>query len=440
LNYLIFILVFSSFFSASFLNMNVGFAQLTVFRMALFIIILITFIKAINSKNNNYFREGLIYVKRSNHVKFLLLWLIYDFIAVLWVKDYISWAKSIFFIGLGLLSTVIFCIYVREKKDFMRCFLAIELSSLVFNFFGWYEVITRKYLFYKDIYFLDLIKISGKRIPIFICGNENEFALVSLFCVFISYICLKNKTGHLGRLISQMMIISNIILIYFSGSRGIFIALIIGGICMIWLNNKIIRKSSNKMIFMCFCIILSFCILMIVFTFLSQDRITLNFEQGSSDSFRLNLIKEGFKFLYETMLVGVGGGNIEFWMQNYSNLGLASIHNWWVEVLVSFGPLIFVLYVCFYLSLYFKMYKLVKIKNDVFSTSVAIAIFSYLSCFIIACMVSSSMLKNEWTWVLWGLIIAFNRYSIKNQSSIFKNKNASKGDVLSETEVVTENQ
>lgn len=91
---------------------------------------------------------------------------------------------------------------------------------------------------------------------------------------------------------------------------------------------------------------------------------------GESITVRVNLLKHGLDFLAKSHYMGVGAGNIERLMHpspdQYvsKNVNKENIHNWWAEILVNFGVIIFTLYMTLYFWLLWRLWKLVSLKRS----------------------------------------------------------------------------
>ncbi|PTM56720.1 O-antigen ligase family protein [Desmospora activa] len=83
-----------------------------------------------------------------------------------------------------------------------------------------------------------------------------------------------------------------------------------------------------------------------------------------SVSIRKYLIANGLNFLVESHFLGVGAGNVEHYMAGAPGVeDKTNIHNWWMEVLVNFGLLIFILYMGFYLWIFWKLWCLASVRR-----------------------------------------------------------------------------
>lgn len=76
--------------------------------------------------------------------------------------------------------------------------------------------------------------------------------------------------------------------------------------------------------------------------------------KGESINVRWNLVRNGVVFVGETYGVGVGAGNAEWWMEHHAHFDTSeiySLHNWWLELLVSYGILITAGFAFFYIGI-----------------------------------------------------------------------------------------
>jgi teichuronic acid biosynthesis protein TuaE len=347
---------------------------------------------------------------KDKRILFLIIWFIYDIVALLWVKDYIRWLKSLAFIGLGLLSAIIFSVILNNEEDYIKVFKTIEYASIVYNIFGWYEVITGNYLFYQPQkpYILDIWKSMNKRIPVFIGSNENEYAIVLVLMFFASFIVSKHRKY---RFISILIMISDLILIYLTNSRGSIMAMIFGITMLMWMYYKNFAKDTKNMHIRIVSVVSIFGMGLIFIYLWTSNKISLQFGEGKSDLYRITLILTGLKFLLETYLIGVGGGNIEYWMYHYapevSKGKYANIHSWWAEILVSYGVGIFVLYLIYYFGMLLELINRTKTEVSKVKKDINNGIIAYMVAFIITSMISSSFLSKEWSWLFWGIVVGY---------------------------------
>ena len=139
---------------------------------------------------------------------------------------------------------------------------------------------------------------------------------------------------------------------------------------------------------------------------------TLDEISGNSGSFaaRKNLIFNSIQIMQErpqSVLVGLGSGQIEKYMEGYDNTDeVVNLHNWWVEVITNHGIIIGLGYILFYLYL-LRYYYLNsnKVKDD-FKKYFNYSILVVLVVFGLTSISPSSSVGYLPLWFTLGLAIA----------------------------------
>jgi teichuronic acid biosynthesis protein TuaE len=129
-----------------------------------------------------------------------------------------------------------------------------------------------------------------------------------------------------------------------------------------------------------------------------------------TETVRVNLLKNGLEFIKKTLGFGVGAGNIEYWMENYSiydTRGVLNIHNWWGELLTAYGIYFTILYLAFYIWLFVTLNSRYKTTKNRDSKILALGFMGILVMFIVSSVSSSSNIIRDWLWIFWGIMIAF---------------------------------
>ena len=218
--YIVYLAVISSLLGASVVSIDLGMFQLSLFRALIILISMIMFIDMLFS--NKLLSVG----KKENSysIKFMLIWFLYAFFTLAWVKDYISWVKAIYFLGLGFICIVAFNKYLKNNKDFLKAFRLMVVMIIFHNIIGWYEVDTGNYLFLSVE---RVTKYARYKYPVSMFGNTNDFATFMLFSVFITYICAMNTKRHIIKVIYILTIISSVSLLILCRSRANILGLIL---------------------------------------------------------------------------------------------------------------------------------------------------------------------------------------------------------------------
>lgn len=218
-----------------------------------------------------------------------------------------------------------------------------------------------------------------------------------------------------------------------TGSRAAFFALFILGIifAILYTRRSEIRKNLKLLSII---IVIAFAAFMIVKQYTNHKFSNLlttwdaakiyvtesheNVNPYSSISIRQNLIKNGMKGFIETKGLGVGGGNskyigLEKGMAFTNNI--TSLHNFWIEILVEGGVIIFILFMGWYFWIFWKLYKIARktLNNDLyyFANAGSLAMIG----FFIAAISMSSAIYFLPMWVLFGVNLStINNFKKQN--------------------------
>ena len=141
-------------------------------------------------------------------------------------------------------------------------------------------------------------------------------------------------------------------------------------------------------------------------------------EPTRSIGIRINLIRNGFSFLLSTWGFGVGAGNFESWMQTralYPTRNIINPHNWYLEVLVNYGILIFVGYLVFYWSMLKKTYQVLRTHwNDPKMRLIGVAVLGSLIGFLLASMSPSYVIAFRPQWLIIALGLSYINIGVDN--------------------------
>lgn len=412
---LIYMSIIASCIGANVIAIDLGFFQLSLFR---FLIIAISIFSLINFL---LIKKGVITLKKgpnSYSIKFMVFWFFYSILTLGWVHDYVGWIKSVYFIGLGLLSILIISNYFNKSTDILKAFKIMSIMILFHNVIGWYEILSKNYIFLsadKTAYF------ARFGLPVSSFNNPNDYAMFLLFSIGILYVCSVNSKSKNFTLYYISLIISSLTLLVFTTSRANIVGVLLGLVFYIALSFKK-RKTRNGLIISLMIAIVIISIFPNYFSDLITiigDNLYIKLSEGmGSDVTRLNLIKNGMFFLFSTLGFGTGAGNIEYWMENnslYNTFGVVNMHNWWIEILVGYGLIVFILYVWFYIKLLRHIVRKFKLSREKIDHSISLGIGFSMVGFIIGSLSSSSNLNNEWLWIFWAIAIAYQGIEIDNK-------------------------
>ena len=112
----------------------------------------------------------------------------------------------------------------------------------------------------------------------------------------------------------------------------------------------------------------------------------------------------------ENPLTGIGAGNIDYYLENealYPTRNITKMHNFYLEILVAYGIIIFVGYLIFYGAICIKLLRQwARLRLKVANKMSALTLLVFWGSFSFSCISSSSNLSKEWIWLLIGITLA----------------------------------
>lgn len=422
MNKILYFIVGSAFLGARLFSIDIRIMQLSLYRLSMFAV---TFYLLLNDFLLDKKFSIRIKDRQSLIIRFYLFWLIYCIYSLSWVLDLRLAVKAIFFIGTGFLCIWIFSTFIKTEKTFKGIFNTMFFMILFHNVLAWFELQTGRY------FFADMKKIDrynqfsfnrAARVPVTTFSNQNDFATLMTFGVFICIVVFLNTKKLSMKVLSSVTLLSVLLLVYRSGSRANMVGVMLGIAAIVAI---MLFKRVNKIVFLG----LGFLGLMFVMLYpplggriiaIVQNKIFSYFGTKSmsveSDMTRFNLIKNALVFLFSTIGFGTGAGNIEYWMQQravYDVGTIINVHNWWVEILVAYGVVIFFAYIAIYTIKVSTLYTAYMKSKDKFIKNTSLALFGFMIAFIISSVSSSSNINTEWLWMFWGVLISFIGYILK---------------------------
>lgn len=396
---LAYLLVASVLFGAHFLAIPLGIAQLSAYRFIILLSIVVLVYRLIIRDSDLEFIFGN-QNTFSPYQIFYLFWLFYAAISVFWVASLSRWFVGMFFVGCGIFSILFITYYIREEHEVKNLFKIFFVVSIFHQLSAWIESMSVTY-------------------PKTTFGNQNDFATMLLAGLFVGMLLFLNTKKVWLKLFIIGYLISGYFLIEITSSRANSLALLVG--LSVMLVVKIFDFKLSRTIFYIILGAMVFFLLILLISPAFRDSLGEFMTQlfagpirrfGSNRN-RINMVLNGFYFLLGSFGLGVGAGNVEHYLVNESILYVdaPNIHNWFMDILVGYGIIVFVLYVIMYVYILRKLFLNYKHSTNTFIKYTSLVLFGYLIAFIISSNSSATNIIIEWQWVFWGIIIAFVQYT-----------------------------
>ncbi len=410
---LVFFLVVSVFLGTDILALPLPVLQLSMYRITVLVTTFVFVAKImVRDPKVNFSLSDRI----NSYQVVYLTWLLYAIVSVLWAESTSRWIFGVFFVGLGVMSIFYITFFIREERDLKILFYIFFFMSAFQQWLGWYELFINRFVLGNSSY-----------VPTSTFGNINDYATLILAGMFFGLIVYFFTSKLAIKLYTIFHLFSGLALLLISGSRGNLLALFVGIFTLLVvniLNSRHTRKIAEILLILFTIMFLAFILIPPVQTIgynILDSIITNFFRKGGSNRYRINLLLNGFAFLVQTFGLGVGAGNIEYWLQNkpvFPDIDAVNMHNWFMEILTAYGVFIFIIYVVMYIYITRQLYKNYRYSNNQFIRSTSMVLFTYVIAFLISSISSASNIFIEWQWVMWGIIIAFTSYSERKQYSL----------------------
>lgn len=402
-----YILIFINFMGVNFLKISIRGINFNLGRALMIVTMVLLIIHLFKGELNKKIKERSTYIKQITN--FLVIWSLFSLFSLFRSKAFFSTIINEFFMIFGTTSILILLININNTKKLINIFKAIEIAMIA-------NTIYALFLYY-----------TGHRVYGGFYYNVNDLATFFLIGVPVQCVLLTNlKTTKFIKIVKIISIIIEIYVFNLLDSRACSLGVIIGilGILLIAISKrntnkiqdffKIIKKNKRNSIVVG---VIFITIILISAILIINNKFQPQYTNLDSINVRINLIYNGFEFFKQHMFLGIGSGNMDYYMQNYAiypTNNITSMHNYWMEILVNYGIVIFIIFcICFLKTIIeiMKKYMYSKTKEE---SSICIMLLFFLIAFIIGSISSSNNMTKEWLWLLAGIIISYINITTEN--------------------------
>ncbi|HAQ06965.1 MAG TPA: hypothetical protein DCR24_05350 [Bacillus bacterium] len=420
---LLYAFIVASFIGPGLISLKVGPISLFPYRLLLPVAILIYLYYWIKTKRISLYGEEPV----KPVLIFLLAWIGFSLLSLLWARSFIEGVKDIFFLSSGIFFIFLFITSFNKRKDFSALFYTWVLVMMFMLAVGYWNYLTQQQL---PVSRLATMGAYVQHRPTAVFANENDYASYLALSFFFAFAVFhRYKPGAIKihplliRLTAGFLVISAIFQIYVSESRANLLSVIIGLVFWFLFFTKLKEKRYLVIIgligfagaYLIFGSMINN-IILTVWSQISSAFIPSNNAAASTD-IRINLLKNALIFIADSFGMGIGAGNIEYYMKNYAVLptdNIVNIHNWWAEIFVHYGIFIFVGYLLLYLWLIVSLYKLYRKSQHWKDKLITQALSTSLVAFSLASISPSSFMTLNYSWILVAFALSYINYRLKN--------------------------
>jgi teichuronic acid biosynthesis protein TuaE len=413
--------LFSLLMGSAVIGSGVGYSKLYLYHLILFFFLTSWVVYSFCNKQTT------LYWPKNNYFNFLLFLFSWYALSILWSINALYALTYLYYLFVGISLVFLICAYINTRERYLRVFKTLAVISTVALILALLESFTplrlptSPYSDYAALFgregiefaeFESNIQALIKSAPTSFWGNPNNLAVAMVLLMPFFLMQNKNSIKYIG-------LLSVLLVILMTGSRGVFISFLFGlfayfvlrgvrfwvplltfGIffsAFIFNNIDVLKGSENKRISELASVG------EVLFAYLFED-------STSEDSIgsRQQLIKNGLNALEKTGGLGVGGGSSIAVQEQAGGVAgrLLSMHNFWVEVLVEAGVVVFVLFIIWYVSIAINLLKIYIKTKESFYRYQSSAMFLVFFVFAIAAVSASSVIYFLPMWIMFGLSIA----------------------------------
>ena len=351
------LLTATSFAGVALLPIRIG--PVTVFAFRLLLVLQVLLIATSVIRDRSQLR---VFSTVRLSVAFLFLWLTYAAFSLAWVHTMGPALRNLGQLMIGVAFVLCVIYYIRNSRQ-LRWIAWIWLIAFgVLVGIGLWENITGAHLPVSGYFGVERWLFAYRPTGIF--NNPNDYAAVLAIALpFTLMRFLHGRTILRGLWLPALGGIAVYLMIVADARASVFAALLeLVALIVLGLADKTRRSRLQRWLKLG--VILAVFALPNVATTLSgrgtiPSQIQATAEQvardGNSISIRWNLVRNGVVFVGETYGLGVGAGNAEWWMEHRTHFDTSeiySLHNWWLELLVSYGILITTGFALFYIGIF----------------------------------------------------------------------------------------
>ncbi|WP_124728434.1 O-antigen ligase family protein [Staphylospora marina] len=318
-------------------------------------------------------------------------WFAWSVLSLTWAADTAAAVRYTVFLGMMLGYALCFVLFVRSTRRLKHAAAVLLVATGCLVFYGFFESITRYHLpvsRYRDT--------AAPAVTSFFT-NQNDFATALTLALpfLITALCLL-RPGRLLRWFLYVLLVLSLYGILATASR-INTFFVLPVVVFAWLatlrrvlepetiRRHLVRGTVTALLIVLAAGTLSGTLLhqggrdklasvLGIFLDLSSgpmdlDELDAGVQEGEgtggrSITVRKYLLLYGFRFLHQSGYFGVGAGNVEHYMQGQKGIDKTNIHNWWAEVLVNYGVVVFVFWMIFYASLWIRLWRLASLRRS----------------------------------------------------------------------------
>jgi teichuronic acid biosynthesis protein TuaE len=370
------------------------------------------------------------HIKR--YLAFLGFWLLWAVVSVTWSVSTVDALRHIFFLFGGVAVIFFTVLLFNLEDDIRRLFWLWILIAVVVVLIGIFEYGTGIHL---SVSRANDAEFAGQQVITAIFVNPNDYAAFLALMFPFAYLLIKYSRRAFLKALGIFLASGAIFFTAVNFTRAAMVTLLLELLLMaVFLGGRRRAKFIRTVV-----ILLIIAIpLGLAFPFLGDPIASTG--RSIVDSFhtgilslrntadlpirvRITLIQDVMKSMIDTRFLGVGAGNAGFYITlipEYYAEEYANPHNWWAEILMNYGLLIFCLYLAFYLGILVNLLRVWRSSPSAIQRIFSEGLFFSLTGFLIASAGPSWLISQKYIWFLFACALCvINSHRIARKEVLF---------------------
>ncbi len=395
------ILIFSTYFGSSIELFNFGGISIYLFR-ALFLIFAAVHIVYIFRHQN----ENMHYAFMKKYKNPIRLFALFNIVTVFFTHNISGWidGQVTFVINVSL---IYFVYYYTDSRETLNKYInwymlgiLMTIIAAIYEYSTGTHIMANNYIYSTKRSDWAIMELS--KYPTAFLFNPNNVGVAMLIGAGYGLILLYKKK-RFNKISYIVWIMACVFVSFATGSRGAIIFIIIAAILAPMTTAE---KVTKKMAVMVVMVGVAFCLYNIFNEFIWDQLQSSGLLEGgigetAADEGRWMLIRRGIKLMPDSLFLGVGIRTAEAAMADKYGVSLVlSIHNFWVELLVTNGIPGIITFIWLYLLIIKSQFKLRKYYYE------SSAILTSLVMFVIAGTIPPTIVTLHFIWLIFGFAFA----------------------------------
>lgn len=353
---------------------------------------------------------------------FLLFWIVYGIFALTWSIELVEGIKDVIFLTTGVTIAFFVAVVYRRERNYLEFFTIWVVMGLIIALVG---LINYRYQIHLPISRIYNGPSYQQSVPTSLFVNENDFASFLGISFFFFLSLFKNGGRNLYRLVGAGGAVASLLLILITESRANYLAVLFGlAFWFVFLLNRREKLIYTTIVLTCVPLLMVMFIDKVIVAWkmlrTQIDSLIIVEHSGSNSvDIRENLLKNVKVFIEDTFGFGVGPGNVEVYMKNsavFDTHQNYNVHNWWAEILVHYGFLIFTGYILMFAFLFITLYRIFRIQVLEGQSIISEALICGLIAFVFSSISPNSFMALNYNWLFIAFVIAYVNFHFRDIS------------------------